>query len=73
MANPRGINQYSKGGGRRGSTAASGARVRKAANVSSQVLSPGKGVTGSVDRVQAAAIMFGAGSKQHRAAMKKFR
>ncbi len=65
MPNPKGINQYSGGGGGKKSAAK---KPAKKGGPSVLNVSTGK----QINRVDAAAKMFGVGSKKHREAIKRW-
>ena len=65
MPNPKGINQYSEGGG--GAKSGAKSKSKKGGPTVTNV-STGK----QISRVDAAAKMYGTGSKQHLAAKKRW-
>jgi hypothetical protein len=68
MPNPTGRNQYTGRGGARKAAAKKATTAKKKKPVPTTQTDKG----GSINRIDAAAKMFGKGSKQHQAALKKW-
>lgn len=70
MPNPKGINQYSKGGGAKKAAPKRASAKKNGPKGGPSVLNVTTGK--QINRVDAAAKMYGVGSKQHKQAMKKW-